>query len=154
MLFVGKTSLFFLPQHIHLKSFGLFSKLHFSHCWLLKISQRHLAVDQCLWSAWGKQCYQMGLMPSRAKKLDVLLVCSRFSVKLCERMRTVHGWPIVATQWGVTPSLSPHFPCMRARRQQEAIEGSIECYKGKEVGKVPVTPHAVPLGSANVVFLG
>lgn len=98
----------------------------------------------------------MGLMPSRAKKLDVLLACSRFSVKLCERTRTVHGSPIVAfrgPQWGVTPSLSPHFLCMRARRQQEAIEGSIECCKGKEVGKVPLTPHAVPLGSGNV-FLG
>lgn len=94
----------------------------------------------------------MGLMPSRAKQLDVLLAGSHFSVKLCERMRTVHGSPIVATQWGVTPSLSPHFPCMRARRQQEAIEGSIECCKGKEVRKVSVTPRAVPLGSGNVLL--
>lgn len=97
----------------------------------------------------------MGLMPSRAKKLDVLLACSRSSVKLCERMRTVHGSPIVAfrgPQWGVTPSLSPHFPCMRAGRQQEAIGRSIECCNGKEVGKVPVT--AGPLRPGNVVCLG
>ena len=99
----------------------------------------------------------MGLMPSRAKKLGVLLACSRFPVKLCERMRTVHGSPIAAfrgPQWGVTPSLCPHFPCMRARRHQEAIGRSIECCKGREVGKVPVTPTQFPWDLEMWCFLG